>query len=85
MRLQEQFSRNNMDIGGSSWFALQNVVYAIGCRILLSNDRSISFTAVHAQAWKYFERAMSVFSDLLFGPSSLTAVQALALMVRILS
>ena len=63
------------------WFALRNVVYAAGCRCILSKDSSVPFVDAQAQAWKFFENAMSALRDLLFFPAGLTAVQALALMV----
>jgi hypothetical protein len=64
-----------------SWFALRNVVYAVGCRCLLANDSSISFVQADAQAAPYFRTALSVFSEIIFGHSGLTAVQALVVMV----
>ena len=65
-----------------SWFALRNAVYAAGYRYVLSRDTSVSFVTAQAQAWQYFKNALSVFTELLFGHSGVTAVQALAVMVR---
>lgn len=63
------------------WYALRNVVYATGCRKILAQDTSISFMHAQAQAWGFFENALSVLRDLVFFPTGLTGVQALALMV----
>ena len=63
------------------WYALRNVVYATGCRKILAQDPSASFTHAQAQAWGFFENALSVLRDLVFFPTGLTGVQALALMV----
>lgn len=64
-----------------SWFALRNAVYAAGCRCVLAKDLSVSFVDAEAQSWQLFENALSVFTDLIFGHSGLTAVQALIVMV----
>ena len=69
----------------ASWFALRNTVYASGCRIVLSKQASVTFSEAQSQAWLYFENALSVHTELLYTPTGLTAVQALALMVSILA
>jgi hypothetical protein len=64
-----------------AWYALRNTVYAGGCRVVLSRSCSTSFVDAQAQAWRYFQNALAVYSDLLFTPTALSAVQALAAMV----
>ncbi|OAG42085.1 hypothetical protein AYO21_03539 [Fonsecaea monophora] len=64
----------------ASWFALRKTVYASGCRIYLSKHTSMSFTEIQAEAWSYFQSAMSVLIELLFTPTGLLAVRALIAM-----
>lgn len=56
-------------------------MYAFGCRALLARDPAVSFHTAQRQAWRFFENAMSVHSDLLYAPTTLMAVQVLTLMV----
>lgn len=79
-RLRAQFSKFPGFEDDPSWFALRNTVYASGCRIVLAKDLSVSFTEAQARAWRFFENALSVHTELLYTPTGLTAVQALALM-----
>ena len=65
-----------------SWYALRNAVYATGCRTLLAKENSSSWTEVQQKSWPYFENALSVYVELLYTPTGLTAVRALAAMVR---
>jgi hypothetical protein len=81
-RLRSQFAEDAGFEDDVSWFALRNAVYASGCRIVLSKLASVTFSEAQAQAWSYFENALSVHTELLYTPTGLTAVQALALMVR---
>ena len=78
-RLRQQYEGKYLD--DPSWYALRNVVFASGCRILLSKDPSTTFLASQQQSWKYFENALSMHTELLCTPSGLCAVQALTLMV----
>jgi hypothetical protein len=80
-RLRQHLEDNFPD--DPAWYAIRHVVYASGCRILLSKDPSITFMQVQQEAWKYFENSLSVHTELLCFPSGLPAVQALTLMVRI--
>ncbi|KAM3519580.1 hypothetical protein MY4038_009746 [Beauveria bassiana] len=63
----------------TGWFALRNAVWALGARL------SISKTSTYGQAlsksWLFFEKALSVHTEMILFSSSLPAVQALALMV----
>jgi hypothetical protein len=80
-RLRSQFAQDAEFEDDVSWFALRNTVYASGCRVMLSKHASMTFLEAQAQAWLYFENALSVHTDLLYTPTGLAAVQALALMV----
>lgn len=79
-RLRSQFAQDVDFEDDVSWFALRNTVYASGCRIILSRHASMGFSEAQAQAWQYFENALSVHAELLYTPTGLPAVQALALM-----
>jgi hypothetical protein len=79
-RLQQHFEGGVPD--DPAWYATRNIVYASGCRILSSKDPSTTFLESQQRAWKYFENAISVHTDLLITPTGLLAVQALALMVK---
>jgi hypothetical protein len=80
-RLHLQHSQSSSYEDDISWFALRNTVFASGCRIVMSKDSANTFAEIQAQAWRYFENALSVHTDLLYTPTGLTAVEALALMV----
>ena len=78
-RLQQHLSSEVPD--DLAWYAIRNVVYASGCRILSSQDPSSTFDDDHKEAWKYFENAISVHTELLITSTGLAAIQALTLMV----
>lgn len=67
-----------------AWYALRNAVYAVGCRTRAAIDGTGSFADALQESLRYFYNAFSVFSDLIFMPSGLMAVQALLVMVRVL-
>lgn len=65
-----------------AWYALRNTVYAAGCKIMMTHDsHSDAFARAQAQAWTYFENALSVHTDLIYVRSDITAIQALMTMV----
>ena len=80
-RLRAQLTQSPGFEDDPSWYALRNAVYATGCRIVLSKDPSTTFGEDQARAWRYFENALSVHTELLYTPTGLPAVQALAIMV----
>jgi hypothetical protein len=82
-RLGSQFAQDADFEDDVSWFALRNTVYASGCRVILSKHASMTFTEAQTQGWQYFENALSVHTELLYTPTGLPAVQALALMVNV--
>ncbi|EXJ76280.1 uncharacterized protein A1O5_00788 [Cladophialophora psammophila CBS 110553] len=64
-----------------AWYALRHTVYASGCRITLSlGVYPSAFIEARTQAWRYFENALSMHTDLIYGRSGVTAIQALLVM-----
>ncbi|KAJ2905583.1 hypothetical protein MKZ38_004877 [Zalerion maritima] len=61
-----------------SWYALRNIIYASGCRIVLS--KHATFQEANRSAWEWFENALSVHTEILYFRTSLVGVQALTLM-----
>lgn len=76
-RLQAHFAGTQPD--DKAWFALRNVLWATGSRIVLS--KTASFSQVRSISKSLFENALSVSAELMFFRDSLEAVQALILMV----
>ena len=67
------------DVG---WYSVRNMVYAFGARVLAYNDSEPnSWSQAQDRGWAYFQNAFSVHSDLVFCWSSVTAIQALFIMV----
>lgn len=64
-----------------SWYALRNIVYATGCRALLVQQKTVRWPEVHRQSWPFFENALSVYVELLYTQTGLSAVRALTAMV----
>ncbi|BCS23676.1 fungal specific transcription factor domain-containing protein [Aspergillus puulaauensis] len=61
-------------------YALRNAIYAIGCRAAALMDNSAKFADIQQLSLRYFQNALSVYTDLLYMPSGLTAVEALIVM-----
>jgi hypothetical protein len=61
-----------------SWYALRNIIFAYGSRIIISKRGS--FREAQQAAWSWFENALSVQSQLMYYPTPVLAVQALAMM-----
>jgi len=76
-RAHEENPRNDDE---PSWYALRNIIYALGCRIEMS--KRTTFTNAAQMSWPYFENALSMHTDILYMPASVVGVQALVLMVR---
>lgn len=66
-----------------AWHALRNAIYATGCRIHLSETRSVH--EANRVAWTYFENALALHTQILLFKTSLVGVQALTVMVRLIS
>jgi hypothetical protein len=62
-----------------AWYALRNVVYASGCRLL--TFKSHGWAEAQHQSRGYFENALAVETDLLHGTNGFQAIQALVAMV----
>ena len=81
-RLRAHLERTDSE-DDREWYALRNVIYASGCRIELSEQSN--FMRASTESWPWFENALSVYTDLIFFPTTLLAVQALAVMVGLVS
>ncbi|OOQ86995.1 hypothetical protein PEBR_18902 [Penicillium brasilianum] len=80
-RLRAHFKQNEPSSCDKSWYALRNVVYAAGCRFVLSQDSgSNGFAKARSQSWRYYQNALSVHTDLLYMCDNLTSIRALILM-----
>ena len=77
-RLRTHLTNHKSD-DDASWYALRNIIYALGCRYEMS--RTATLLESSQRSWSYFENALSAHTDLMFLPSSIVGVQALALMV----
>jgi len=76
-RLRAHFSGTIPDDKAN--YALRNVLWACGCRIVLS--KTATFREAAQASWALFENALSVHTDILFLRGSMVEVQALILMV----
>ena len=83
--LQAQYSKDGQvealnDLG---WYALRNLVFAAGSRLLLvkRSPKCSKESFLSSQSWGYFLNALSIHTDLMFCRSSLMAIQALTAMV----
>ncbi|KAF3009192.1 hypothetical protein E8E14_006037 [Neopestalotiopsis sp. 37M] len=80
-RLRHHFTHGEEPTRNKGWYAMRNTIYASGCRYVISEARSPeAFSESRAQSWKYLENALSVHTELLYGPTSLDCIQALLLM-----
>ncbi|CAI7606784.1 unnamed protein product [Penicillium viridicatum] len=80
-RLRHHFANKDVTDEDPAWYALRNTVYASGYRLSSSNlPYSNMFEEAQGQAWRYFEKALSVHTELLYGSTGLMAVQALTSM-----
>lgn len=80
-RLHLHLGGSNTNEENAAWYALRNIIYAIGCRSAASVDKSQDFVEIQMESLRYFHNAFSVYADLLYMPSGLMAVQALIMMV----
>ncbi|KAI1629537.1 fungal-specific transcription factor domain-containing protein [Exophiala viscosa] len=76
-RLRSSYLSSTSD-DDPSWYALRNVIFASGCRLMRSRDKG--YTEAHQESWSYFENALSVHAELLYFRTSVVGVQALTLM-----
>lgn len=82
-RLRDHYSTQGSSVRfDSAWYALRNTVYAIGCLSALSRGPYPSaFVEARSQAWRYFENALSVHTELIYARSGMDAVQVMIAMV----
>jgi hypothetical protein len=78
-RLRAQYNGTKTD--DYAWFALRNVVWATGSRIMLS--KTANFRRASQTSRALFENALSVYTEIQFLRASMMAVQALILQVRL--
>lgn len=65
-----------------AWYALRNTVYALGCRVSLSQEAGPDgFAESRTRSWQYFENALAVHTDIIYGRAEVTSIRALILMV----
>lgn len=82
--LRAQYRGASIAEDNVAWNALRQTVFASGCRIYHSRSLVKSFHDIHTESWGYFRGALSLLSELLFTPTGLLAVRALAAMVSTL-
>lgn len=84
-RLREQFKSGTVNANDDSpWYALRNMVYALGSRFILTRGpQRRPFVEVQECGLKYFKNALSVIVDLMYTETSITAVQSLLVMVSV--
>lgn len=80
-QLRLHFQRPRSPDEDVAWYALRNAVYAVGCRAAASTGSVKDFHQTQQRSLKFFHNAFSVYTNLLYMPSGLTAVQALVIMV----
>ena len=62
-------------------YAIRNVIFATGCRIKMAPIVGYSKAVEMATGW--FDNAMSIHTELLYMPTTIIAVTALVIMVRL--
>jgi hypothetical protein len=81
-RLHAHYEQSGAFDDEPAWYALRNTVFASGCRLEMSKaEYGISFAEAQSHAWRYFENALSVHTELLYSQTSILAVEALCAMV----
>ncbi|EXJ75923.1 uncharacterized protein A1O5_00431 [Cladophialophora psammophila CBS 110553] len=76
-RLRSFYNGSKSD-DDASWYAMRNIIFASGCRVVLS--RGGTYSEAQRESWLYFENALSVHAELLCFRTSVMGVQALTLM-----
>ncbi|KAJ5624438.1 hypothetical protein N7510_000747 [Penicillium lagena] len=79
-QLRLHFQRPRSPDEDVAWYALRNAIYAVGCRAAASTGNAKDFHQIQQKSLKFFHNAFSVYTNLLYMPSGLTAVQALVIM-----
>lgn len=84
MRLEQHYKHPCPQIYDQnvSWYALRNIVFAIGSRLALSPTRLVpNLMDAQKQSWPFFENAFSVQVDLMYMPSGIINIEIFLLMV----
>ncbi|OBS16750.1 hypothetical protein FPOA_12649, partial [Fusarium poae] len=84
MRLEQHYKSPRPQIYDQnvSWYALRNIVFAIGARLALSPTRLVpSLMDAQKQSWPFFENAFSVQVDLMYMPSGIINIEIFLLMM----
>lgn len=81
-RLRQFFDGHDSNSADPGWYALRHTVYASAKRKILKDAGVVDFNEVHSSAFPYFANALAVHTEMIYYKSSVTAVQALAAMVR---
>lgn len=77
------FYKSSQGDDNFSWCAMRNIIFAYGCRVVLS--KTASYSEAQQESWSYFENALSVHTEILCFRTSVMGAQALTLMVISLS
>jgi len=80
-RLAEHLKGGGSSTDDAAWYALRNSVYASGCRAFFAKQSSVTWAEAQRRSWPYLENALSVQLELMYTPTDLMAVRALAAMV----
>lgn len=67
--------------GDPGWYALRNAIYAAGCRAQAVEAQSPASDMLLARSWSYFLNALSKHTEVMYSRATLSAVQALTVMV----
>ncbi|CVL13527.1 uncharacterized protein FPRN_12080 [Fusarium proliferatum] len=84
MRLEQHYKHPCPQIYDQnvSWYALRNIVFAIGSRLALSPTRLVpNLMDAQKQSWPFFENAFSVQVDLMYMPSGIINIEIFLLMM----
>lgn len=77
--LRKHFQGGHSSEYDAAWYALRNIIFAYGCRILLSKTNAFRKANDESEGW--FFNALAVHTDLLYFRTSIMGVQALIIMV----
>ncbi|KEF55737.1 uncharacterized protein A1O9_08487 [Exophiala aquamarina CBS 119918] len=72
------FYKSSKNEDNFSWFAMRNIIFAYGCRVVSS--KTASYSEAQQESWSYFENALSVHTEILCFRTSVMGAQALTLM-----
>lgn len=80
-RLRTHIANPSQSEDDAGWYALRMAVFASGCRAEYSKPQyKMSFEEAQRRGWCFFEAGLAVQTDLLYGETDISAVQALVAM-----